>query len=205
MRFIEKGTPKICEECKRDYIPITVHGRPFGEHSKKWIERRFCSKSCSCRFTGRGQKKTLGKHWKMPDGFRMGWKHSFEGRKKISNASKRFWEDPAFRKKVLGRRKMSSLEIKFLDYIKKNNLPYKFVGNGKVWIENCNPDFVNTDGKKIAIEVYCKQHKEKFRDMSIEKWKQTRSSKFEKHGWNIVYFDAVQLNDEKNVIERLGY
>ena len=38
--------------------------RPIGEKSKLWKKRQFCNKSCSATFTGRGQKKTLGKHWK---------------------------------------------------------------------------------------------------------------------------------------------
>ena len=208
MRFIESGTLKICKECKKTYIPTTYLGRPYGENSKKWRERKFCSKSCGSSFTGRGQHKTLGKHWKMPLGFRRGWKHNAEGKLKISMVSKNLWKSDEYRKKVLGRRYMSSLEIKFLNYTKTNNLPYKFVGNGDFWIDNCNPDFINTNGEKVAIEVYCKQHKERLKNMTIEEWKTKRNSIFNRHGWRLLFFDAVDLNNENSVvsqIERGGY
>jgi len=39
-----------------------------------------------------------------------------------------------------------------IDLFSQNNLPFKFVGNGEVWLGNRNPDFINTNGKKQVIE-----------------------------------------------------
>ncbi|KKM20140.1 hypothetical protein LCGC14_1648420, partial [marine sediment metagenome] len=37
---------------------------------------------------------------------------------------------------------------------------YKYVGNGKYWIINFNPDFININGQKKIIELYgCYWHK----------------------------------------------
>jgi len=35
----------------------------------------------------------------------------------------------------------------------KHNLPYRYTGDGKFWIHNINPDFVDINGAKRAIEV----------------------------------------------------
>lgn len=48
----------------------------------------------------------------------------------------------------------TSLEQKLITVIKDNKLVYDFVGNGQITIGRLNPDFINTDGKKILIEIY---------------------------------------------------
>ncbi len=50
--------------------------------------------------------------------------------------------------------KFTKPEMKFMRIIRKHNLPYKYTGNGSFWIENINPDFVQTNGKKICIEIW---------------------------------------------------
>jgi very-short-patch-repair endonuclease len=109
-------------------------------------------------------------------------------------------------RKMLLRRPMSGLEIKFEEIINKYNLPYKFVGNGKFFIERKNPDFININGEKKAIEVYCKKHKHKFKNMPIEQWQQERQELFNKYGWQVIFFDETQIN-EQNVLSILeeGY
>jgi hypothetical protein len=118
-----------------------------------------------------------------------------------------------FIKKCLGRRPMSSLEIKFNDIINKFSLPYKFVGNGTFFIERKNPDFINVNGEKIAIEVFFRKHKcivstkEKFGisydENKLNEWKQSREKIFNEYGWNILFFDETQVND-KCILEKLG-
>jgi len=44
-------------------------------------------------------------------------------------------------------------EGEIIDICKKYHLPYKYVGDGQVWLGNCNPDFINTNGKKQVIEM----------------------------------------------------
>ena len=48
----------------------------------------------------------------------------------------------------------NNLEQKLVCIIQKYNLPYKFCGNGNLWIGNHNPDFININGKKEVIEVF---------------------------------------------------
>ena len=105
-------------------------------------------------------------------------------------------------KNCLQHRSPSSLEIKFSNIIKKYDLPYLFVGNAKFFIERKCPDFINCNGKKIAVEVFYRKHKEYFSG-GLEKWKIEREKIFNKYGWKIEYFNEIQVN-EKEILRRLG-
>jgi hypothetical protein len=99
------------------------------------------------------------------------------------------------------RRVPTSLECKLLNLINEAGLPYRFVGDGSFIIEHMNPDFINTNGAKIAVEVYAKFFKSLHGGIST--WKANRSRKFSKYGWHVVYFDETQLTIE-NVLRKLG-
>lgn len=97
-------------------------------------------------------------------------------------------------RKMLTRRPMSSLEIKMQGIIDKHKLPYKFVGNGAFFIERKNPDFVNINGEKKAVEVYYRKHKELFKG-NVEAWKKERKAIFNKYGWQLFFFDETQVTE----------
>lgn len=105
-------------------------------------------------------------------------------------------------KKALKRRIPTSLEDKFQSIINKYGLPYKYVGDGSFLIDKCNPDFININGEKIAIEVYARMFKN-IGERTVTKWKQQRTRKFRKFGWNIIYFNEIETN-EKNVLRTLA-
>jgi len=134
---------------------------------------------------------------------------SKEHKRKLSDA-KQGEKNPNFGKtfskervrKMLMRNPKSSLEIEFEQIITKLNLPYKFVGNGEVIIGRKCPDFINTNGEKIAIEVFYRKHKEMFRD-GLEKWKQEREKLFKEYGWTLLFFNEIEVN-ESNIKEKLG-
>ena len=104
-------------------------------------------------------------------------------------------------KKMLRRRIPTSLEKKFQSIINKHNLPYKYVGDGSFIIGHYNPDFINTNSEKIAVEVYARFYKQ-LDNRNIEDWKKQRSKVFAKYGWSIIYFNEKQVN-ENNVLEIL--
>ena len=105
-------------------------------------------------------------------------------------------------KKALRRRIPTSLEEKFQEIIAKHNLPYKYVGDGSFMIGKKNPDFININSEKIAIEVYARYFKKRD-NRDIEQWKQKRNRVFRKFGWKIIYFNEVEVNEE-NVLRVLG-
>jgi G:T-mismatch repair DNA endonuclease (very short patch repair protein) len=49
--------------------------------------------------------------------------------------------------------KMTAPEKAFMNICKKYLFPFKFVGNGALWLGNANPDFVHNT-KKIVVEVF---------------------------------------------------
>lgn len=120
---------------------------------------------------------------------------SEETKKKISKALMGRKLTKEHIKNMMRRRIPSSLEKKFEDIVVRNNLPYKYTGNGSFIIGNCNPDFININGEKIAVEVYSRFYKEKD-GRKIDKWKQTRSTKFAEYGWSIIYFDETEVKED---------
>lgn len=122
-------------------------------------------------------------------------------RDKIRKAKKGKQNKPEAIVKMLTRRTPSSLEEKFQEIIDKHNLPYKFVGNGSFMIGRKNPDFINVNGEKIAIEVYAKYYKLRHYQ-TIEEWKEERRKVFKEYGWEVLFFDAMQVN-ESNILREL--
>lgn len=96
---------------------------------------------------------------------------------------------------ALRKRPMSYLEKKFNEIIQKNNLPYKFVGNGKFFIERKNPDFID-ENRKIAIEVYGKRQKAAFKKNGIDGWIKERQEIFNRNGWTILFIEGESIIEE---------
>lgn len=191
-------TSYVCGVCKKSFL------RPPSAKAK------FCSKECY----NEDMKHRSGNatsHWK---GGKSHNNKCVDCQEHVSFASKRcrkcaaklmphlhIKQKPWLRtqetiKKALRRHPISSLEEKFQKIVDKYQLPYRYVGNGQFFIERKNPDFININGEKKAVEVYARKHKEKLRNMTIEEWKKERQDIFAKYGWKIVFFDEVQLNEE---------
>lgn len=133
----------------------------------------------------------------------IGKKQSLESKIKRSNSMKeRYKKDPSLIKRCLKKNPKSSLEIKFENIIKKHNLPYKFVGNGEVLVGRKCPDFVNVNGKKIAIEVFYSRHKDKFAN-GLVFWMTEREKLFKEYGWQLEFFNEIQVNEDE-IKRRLG-
>lgn len=100
-------------------------------------------------------------------------------------------------KNVLGKKfsTPTSVERKMISIIKKFNLPYKYTGNGTFWIGRCNPDFVNINGEKIAIEVFDKHMKEYY-NSSVNNYISTRVKQLQKYGWRCIFIENKDLNED---------
>jgi len=143
------------------------------------------------------KKKMSEAHLKRKE--RLGYINSPETRRKLSEVMKGQGKGRKLTKELirkhLRRRIPSSLELKFQKIITKHNLPYKFTGNGSFIIANCNPDFININKEKIAIEVYARFYK-RLDGRDIEKWKEERTKVFRKFGWEIIYFDETEIEED---------
>lgn len=45
-------------------------------------------------------------------------------------------------------------ESLLIELLREGNLPFRYVGNGEIWLGNRNPDFINVNGKKQVIEIF---------------------------------------------------
>ncbi len=123
------------------------------------------------------------------------WKQNISKQMQGNKNALGYKQTPEHIRKVLGKQGKSSLEIKFENLVNKLNLPYKFVGNGECFIARKCPDFINSNGEKIAVEVYYRKHKEQFRN-GLEEWKAERIRLFNQEGWEVVFFDETQVKED---------
>jgi len=87
-----------------------------------------------------------------------------EQRDKISETNskitKELWKDKIYREKHIRGflktilKRPTSLEQKVISICELYTLPFKYVGDGQVIIAGKNPDFIETNGKKLLIESY---------------------------------------------------
>jgi len=194
--WLRKKRKPFSEEHKRK-IGLAGIGRKHTEEWKKRISERVKGNKFAL-----GQKHT--KEWKQQNSIlHKGRKRSEITRQRLSEA-KLGKKNPMYGKKLtkeqirkfLRRRPMSYLETVTQKVIDKHYLPYKFVGNGAFFIENLNPDFINTNSKKIAVEVYSKRQKDFFRDGGTEAWKYKRIKVFSKYGWSIIFLEQKDMTEQ---------
>lgn len=143
-----------------------------------------------------------------------------EVRKKISETVKKQYDDgkvspltiyrqnPELRERLIKAqlkglsKRPTSLEKQMIEIIQKYNLPYKYVGDGSLIIGYKNPDFVNTNGEKICVDVRSRAVCTRLEKISPEEYKQQRKEHFAKYGWeSIVFWDTDMPEAEKWVKE----
>ena len=174
-----KGTGKTAEKAK--HPPVNTK---FGKGHLPW---------------------NTGKKWPEEMRRRMSEGHkniTIETREKMSKAKRGKRLSAEHIRKVLTRRTPTSLEKKFLGIVEKNGLPYKFVGDGSFMIGRKNPDFININGLKIAVEVYARYYKLRHAE-TVKEWQEDRERVFKEYGWTAIFFDETQVN-ERNILQQLG-
>ncbi len=95
-------------------------------------------------------------------------------------------QDPAFKKRVYARSKITFFEQKIIALIKEFKLPYKFVGMGDFWVGRLNPDFISINKSKFIIEVYGVYFKEKQYGCA-KKYERNRKRYFLNRGFGTVF------------------
>ncbi|MFH0805971.1 MAG: DUF559 domain-containing protein [Patescibacteria group bacterium] len=86
---------------------------------------------------------------------------------------------------------------------KRNKLfykKYKFVGNGKYWVTNFNPDFINTKSKKI-IELYGDYWHNK---EDVRKRDKLRIPTYKKYGYKTLVIWEKELKNIIKLTKKLG-
>jgi len=125
--------------------------------------------------------------------------------KKISKTLKKIWAEYNEEDRQQQRASMlkgllkrpTNLERQFIKICQKNNLPFKYVGDGGYFIGTRNPDFIHNNGKKLCIEVAntLPQH-------HPEGYAEERTQYFMERGWGCLVFMSNKL-DESHVLSKL--
>lgn len=127
----------------------------------------------------------------------IGYKHSESTKEKHRKRSKKLWKNEEYRRKICIGWKKSHLDKIIEKVINQYKLPYKYVGNGKIWIgkgigRRMNPDFINTTGENKVIEVYGTVLKI-MNFGSIENYELKRRKQFKKYGFSVVFINNKDI------------
>ena len=120
---------------------------------------------------------------------------------RIKEGRGRFCSYSCARKKQKISKHHTKPELIFDEISKKNNLPYKYTGDGSFWIGKnpaINPDFVECNGKKIAIEIFSYWH-DPLKRLGKVRYSATyegRKKILKEYGWKLVVFWQEDLERE---------
>jgi G:T-mismatch repair DNA endonuclease (very short patch repair protein) len=103
--------------------------------------------------------------------------------------------------RISNRCKPNKPEQVMIDLIKENNLPFNYVGNGKIWFkgetQHFNPDFLSKNPKHI-IEVFGKYwHK------NTQKDDKERLATYSKYGYKTLIIWDYELKNPNLVIDKI--
>ena len=168
--------------------------KPLSQEAKEKMRQAHLGKILS-----EEHKKKIGlaskRNWLSPE-YRQ---NRAEGMKEFlrghSITMKNLWQTDEYRIKTIKAiikgsiKRPTSFEQKIIELIKKYNLPFKYVGDGEVIINYVNPDFINCNGKKELIEVYC-------RFWHPKNYEEVRSKRFERYGFKTLFLNEDDLNIE---------
>ncbi len=130
-----------CEVCGKERWVMLIKGMPQRlrcfqcRRGRPQLPRPFAvCRGCGCEFTNRQLKHNLENGWGIF----------------CSHSCHMVWK----RANGVIQSKPSGPEIALINLIKIGQLPFRYTGNGDVWLGNRNPDFINTNGKKQVVEMF---------------------------------------------------
>jgi hypothetical protein len=185
---------------------LTIGNKYVHGHNRPWLGKK--RPSLTDEVKDKMRVSHLGRKYNMTDeGLKVCREncrkmHTPENRMKTTLKLRGRKQTPDHVRNAMRRRPITSLELAFKKIVDDNGLPYKFVGNGAFIIDGLNPDFINTNGDKIAIEVYARMYKE-IGGRTVKKYKADRIKRLSPFGWKIYFFDELQVKPEF-VLNTLG-
>ncbi len=143
----------------------------------------------------------------------LGMHHSEETKQKISMKCRKLWENPEFKEKAIRNSlkalfiRPTSLEKKLIELIQKYSLPFKYCGDGSLIISGFNPDFMESNGRKLLIETANRIHHN-------ENYEKQRYAIFAKYGFRTLilwwedffadkYGKKMKKNWEKDILNKI--
>lgn len=87
-------------------------------------------------------------------------------------------------------------EKTLIKLIQDNNLPFRYVGSGEVWLGNKNPDFINVNGKKQVIEYFGVYWHPLFDGAE-------RTEHYKQYGFSALIIWENELEDEPKLLDKI--
>lgn len=184
-KYISEKTKKAMNDKIRQKISQAGMGRKLSDQSKRKLSE-------ACKVKLRGRKIT----WADKISIANRGKHSSPHTEFTSKKMKNLWNVPEWRERQLKKilkglmKRPTSLEKQFIEIIQNYNLPFAYCGDGGLLIGFKNPDFYETNGKKICIEVANRFHHQ-------GNWAEKRIDHFKKWGWKCLVFFASRNKRRK--------
>jgi hypothetical protein len=126
---------------------------------------------------------------------------------------KEMWKDPNsiyntkdYRKKFTENLKKhpSKPELKFTDIFNRNIIPLNYCGNKLLIIGGWNPDYAESNGHKMCVEVSNKTFRKKFCKIEPEEYERQRIEHFAKYGWKCLVLWDDELKDEQKLVDKVN-
>lgn len=186
-----KGQKEIAEIFNMTSKTILTRMQEYGIHTRntKFKKGAFKGKTYEERYgieTAKEMKKRLSE-------LHMGKNNPSYG-KTPWNKGKRLPSDVVY--KMLLRRTPNKEESFLITFFNYHNIPYAFVGDGKVIIEGRNPDFINSNGEKKIIEFFG-EHWHKEEDEEIKR------KIYARYGFNLLVIWGKELRNEEKLLEKI--
>ena len=153
----------------------------------------------------------VGMHYSLPQA---------RGRRASTKESiRRYWANPTSnerRQKQSERLKLSNpyrnrrgptkAELKFSEFCERYQLPFRYTGNGAIWIGGLNPDFVSTEVERVAVEIFGEYwHSPLFiPSLDDKRTYDGRIEFFRKLGWKLVVIWENEVGNDSAVSKKLG-
>lgn len=126
---------------------------------------------------------------------------------------KNFWKDPEYREKAIRAtlkaflKRPTKLEKQFNNFFIKYILPLTYCGDGSLLIGFRNPDYFESNGKKICVEVANKKEKSvKRKNRKYQSWQEyenRRITHFAKYGWRCLVLWQEELKNEQTLLNKI--
>lgn len=184
-----KKIKRICEICGKEFYVIPSRAAKGGG--------KYCSQKCRVIAATKGIKKVCpicGTEFEtVPSQIKRG-RGKYCSRSCAGKAARKKRKIPTHHTKP---------ELIFEDICQRNNLQFRYVGDGQLWIgkkneAQLNPDFIECNGKKIAVEIFSYWH-DPLRRYGRVRYSHTyegRKKILKKYGWKLIVFWQEDLERE---------
>lgn len=126
-----------------------------------------------------------------------------------TDATKQLLSEASIRnlKSGIYNKKPTDIELLFQEICQKYNLPFRYVGNRQFWIGRQNPDFIDSNGRKIVVELlgdwwHSALLNRRVQDDDLKK----REQHYKRYGWKVIFIwgsDIKRPEGEKFVLSLL--